>query len=501
MRKSLAAAVAAVMLVPAALMAGAPATGPAPKAQSPLPAKPAVSSKIKAEFFWAPLDQRPLQYYFLLDAVKRRLGSKFETSAIPLVSKKDGKFASPRGDSEINEAKRLAAIIKKWPAREWDYITGRTFNPAELGWKEAAAFAGIDPAKLEAEVSKNGEADLGEIYEATRALQTSGNQVMILFNGKPFDGEPTLLGMLSYANNMLSKDSRITVPVLAKYTGKPPRMYVVSSSTGAFGQSDKGMVDGIARALSGLTPEVVNVKYEDVASNAVFKDAEVSFLPFYAIEDTPDTEGVLKQYIDRGTFKKEGSLLVMQAVEEGMYVNRQREPGRLDMFVMAHCPYGVQAEKSIINAKNKNLLPPDLKIHIHYILTASKDQNGMPAYSSLHGMGEWEEDLRQLIIAKNHPDKFWAYLAARDDGDSYTSSLWEKAAVAAGIDPSEITGAFEQSKPMLDAEAALSDEMHVNSSPTFIYENNVVIGGINGLRKLAGFEKMEVSPVNGSCGK
>ena len=169
------------------------------------------------------------------------------------------------------------------------------------------------------------------------------------------------------------------------------------------------------------------------------------------------------------------------------------------MFVMAHCPYGVQAEKSLVNAMNKNQLPAGLKVNVHYILSVSRDVNGLPSYASLHGMGEWEEDLRQLIIARDYPDKFWKYLAVRDDGDSYTSSLWEKAAAAVGIDAAAVTKAFEPSKPMLDAEVALGDELHIASSPTFIFENTTMVGGMNGLRKLPGFEKLEVSPVNGSC--
>jgi len=78
----------------------------------------------------------------------------------------------------------------------------------------------------------------------------------------------------------------------------------------------------------------------------------------------------------------------------------------VDMYVMAFCPYGTQAET--VMSPVVDLLRTKADIRIRYITTIT----GSTAESvdSLHGMPEAKEDLQQVCINRYYPEKFWAYL-------------------------------------------------------------------------------------------
>ncbi len=79
-----------------------------------------------------------------------------------------------------------------------------------------------------------------------------------------------------------------------------------------------------------------------------------------------------------------------------------------DLYVMAFCPYGTQAETVIRPVVD--LLGTKADISVRYITTV----NGatVDAVDSLHGPAEAREDLRQLCIMRSYPAKYWDYLAA-----------------------------------------------------------------------------------------
>ncbi|MBQ7392346.1 MAG: hypothetical protein IJV73_06630, partial [Clostridia bacterium] len=79
------------------------------------------------------------------------------------------------------------------------------------------------------------------------------------------------------------------------------------------------------------------------------------------------------------------------------------------------------AENAVIEAKKNGEFPQDQIVKIRYIVNYDKAEG----FSSMHGSGEWEEDVRQLLIAKYYPTKLWQYLAVRNK--DYRSSRWDKA--------------------------------------------------------------------------
>lgn len=78
----------------------------------------------------------------------------------------------------------------------------------------------------------------------------------------------------------------------------------------------------------------------------------------------------------------------------------------VDLYVMAFCPYGTQAET--VMRPVADLLQSKADIRIRFITTVS----GTTADSvdSLHGPAEAKEDLQQICISRYYPEKFWAYI-------------------------------------------------------------------------------------------
>lgn len=73
----------------------------------------------------------------------------------------------------------------------------------------------------------------------------------------------------------------------------------------------------------------------------------------------------------------------------------------LEAFVVSYCPYGLQMQR--ILAKIADVFPDNIKVR--YIGEISNGQ-----ISAMHGEEEAQENLRQICIREEQPDKFWTYI-------------------------------------------------------------------------------------------
>lgn len=78
----------------------------------------------------------------------------------------------------------------------------------------------------------------------------------------------------------------------------------------------------------------------------------------------------------------------------------------VDLYVMAFCPYGTQAESTIKPVID--LLGATADFRIRYIATI--ENSTVDSVQSLHGASEVGEDLRQICIQSYYPETFWTYL-------------------------------------------------------------------------------------------
>ncbi len=114
----------------------------------------------------------------------------------------------------------------------------------------------------------------------------------------------------------------------------------------------------------------------------------------------------------------------------------------VDLYVMAFCPYGTQAETAMVPVEK--LLGSKADFRIRYI--ASVSGSTADTVQSLHGPREAEEDLRQACINRNYPAQFWEYVN-RFDQQCYPlaqdaaafSACSRNLTVSLNMDPEKIT--------------------------------------------------------------
>lgn len=257
----------------------------------------------------------------------------------------------------------------------------------------------------------------------------------------------------------------------AKTAKKAPakaEFVIIESDEYKAGQEDPQLTAGIAQFLE-AEPTVTKVSYKDAVSNEKLAGLDYSFLPLYLIKKTDAIRAKLEKHLQYGYAQENADYIILpHQTRQGVFNNKTAKPGVMEIFVMSQCPYGVMAENLVIQAQKDGKMPAGKDIRVRYIVNYS-DKDG---FSSLHGSGEWEENIRQLLIAKYYPEKFWKYLEIRNK--DYRSSRWDKAMDEAGINSKKIMKKFDtEGVELLKAEAKYTQEYGINASPSFVWEGKV----------------------------
>ena len=147
---------------------------------------------------------------------------------------------------------------------------------------------------------------------------------------------------------------------------------------------------------------------------------------------------------------------------------------KVELFVMAYCPYGVKAETNIIPIVN--LLKDKIDFNVRYIVSVSGTT--IDTAQSLHGLTEAKQDAVQLIIKKNYASKFLAYLTAFNancyplgySDVSKADACWKTEATKLGMNTQTIeTAAYgSEGVALLKAEGDASNAAGASGSPTLI---------------------------------
>jgi len=160
----------------------------------------------------------------------------------------------------------------------------------------------------------------------------------------------------------------------------------------------------------------------------------------------------------------------------------------VNLFVMAFCPYGNQAEELMMPVVN--LLGNKANIQLHYIVSKSSEGK----YSSLHGEQEVHQDIRELCVNKYQPEKLWDFMMKINENCNAQNvdSEWEEIAAGIGIDVNKIKDCQEKEEAgLLDEEVELveteylvqdpakhlnQEKVSISSSPTLVI-NGIIYDG------------------------
>ena len=151
-------------------------------------------------------------------------------------------------------------------------------------------------------------------------------------------------------------------------------------------------------------------------------------------------------------------------------IERMGKP-TLELFVMSYCPFAIQAEKQIIPIVKKFGDKIDFKLRF---IAQEKDEissHDITPFVSLHGYPEVAENIRQLLIAQEYPDKYLDYLLCR--GKKLNKS-WEDCARKLGIDVNRIQGLFDtpEAEQVFRENIKRAAELGIKASPTILIDNH-----------------------------
>ena len=155
----------------------------------------------------------------------------------------------------------------------------------------------------------------------------------------------------------------------------------------------------------------------------------------------------------------------------------------LELFVMSYCPFGVQAEEKIIPIVKKFGDAIDFKLQFIAQEKEEPSPQDISPFTSLHGYPEVAENIRQLLIAKEYPDRYLDYILCR--GKKLDKS-WEECAQKLGIDVAKVQALFDapETAQLFRENIERAADLGIKASPTILVDNRKF--GANQLLRASG---------------
>lgn len=175
-----------------------------------------------------------------------------------------------------------------------------------------------------------------------------------------------------------------------------------------------------------------------------------------AIPDAPEMTALLKPHLD---------------------VLKQRGRGRLtvEYWTMAYCPGSAQVYKDVAAAARD--LAGRVRFEPHFLVGRGKDGK----LRALHGEEELRENRLQALIWKYYPEKFWAWLAWRDE---HREADWTEGAKVLDLLRARLRGALTagEGDELLARDALLAARRRIAGTPTLVFGNRIYEGDFRKLR-------------------
>ena len=163
--------------------------------------------------------------------------------------------------------------------------------------------------------------------------------------------------------------------------------------------------------------------------------------------------------------KKEKAVSGANQAESCGQIKKEKKP-ELEAFVVSFCPYGLQMQRILTEIVQKI---PDLSqnIKIRYMGSVSGDR-----ITSMHGDEEAKENLRQICIREEQPERYFSYIGCHIKKGEVESCLKE-----AGVDEEKLEACQSDKNRGLayaKEDFSLQDEYGIRGSPTLILNGQEV---------------------------
>ena len=228
--------------------------------------------------------------------------------------------------------------------------------------------------------------------------------------------------------------------------------------------------------------DFINSEYQsDAEVSEVIEDADTNLLKV--------TIKIADQEFDSYA-TKDGKFLFPERLElttEAEVANYpQKDTPDILLFTMSYCPYGNQAEDFVKPVYD--LLGTKANIEPHYVIYDESYGYEGPEYCldednqycSMHGIGELNQDVRELCTYKYQQDKYWDFVMAANEKCDYSNieECWEGIAQEVGLNTDQIKSCqADEARDLLAEEVQLNQKYGITGSPQILinemeYEGN-----------------------------
>ena len=375
-----------------------------------------------------------------------------------------GAPVDPKGNL-LREQLQLMYVRQNYPEKMYDYVACGEYDPPKV---TCQAILKLDFAQFKEQEPALTAMLKAEAIEAAK-LEIK-NSPSIYINDKPYLRTSYLAELLPTVNAMLPKDKRISsIRVDDVY---PPAKLFTMGSGGKIGARDTAWEAKMMRGFPNL--EIIDLDKNLDKNKKLVEKLGIKYFPayFFAPDLKKNTE-LFTAFTQRGLITPAADHYVFRYPGPRELIGQKPAPGELTLFVMSQCPFGVQAENTILQALKQKTLPENFRLKLRFIVRPGAEKDS-PKWTSMHGTAELDEDIRQIIIQKYFPDKLAAYLEARNP--DYRSDTWQEAAVKAGLDIDALNKHMPEGEALLASDYSETSAINVTASPTFLWENRYILG-------------------------
>ncbi len=196
---------------------------------------------------------------------------------------------------------------------------------------------------------------------------------------------------------------------LENYVGDEPLIEAVAYVPEGKEAIYEGIFDGLS--LGGVVVNVTYVGINSTAGEALGKESGISYLPILVIDSAALSEGqksaldgIAAQPIDTELI----TIYVKKAGEKyygytslsspELFVGEKLQKVEIDLYVMSHCPYGLQMQKAFIP-----------------VVEAFKDSGRLTVNNkfvsyTMHGAEETKDNLYEYCVGEKEPQKEWEFV-------------------------------------------------------------------------------------------
>lgn len=375
-----------------------------------------------------------------------------------------GVFHSRLGEADFAELKRQAYLRERHPDKLWKYIQARNTEIYSPIWQHAAQWAGIDSREM-AEFSGTTpsaeywarDADLIKRYNLQKA------PAIIINNKVVFEGEAGLPQIeRAIQGRIQGRKADYTFDIVHDPKTEQPALRYVRSY---------------------LRKYIPGVQLNEVALNAKWEKqlgrAEVKTLPA-VIASKDFLDSFYQEYFNRAdcTRLNDGKYLLLLPVPGDTLLGKKPQLGTILVIMQSHCAFAGDLLRQLVAKKKTGKLSEDLLFPLFMIEPEESGKNSDKiGFISLHGIGEIEEDARQLIIQKYFPEKYWGYVE-----EFYTQPglAWADSAAKAGIDKETVNRlAKQEGQNLLRKNYSAVKDIPLTQSPTLLVDGKYIVVDVN----------------------